>query len=284
MAQLAKNAHVDISWLATGDGESPFPRWTEHQYIQFVHRLHDASVIPSAIDPVKHMKEGGPFRRAAILGGKSDIPPKRLHLILQGKSSTPTKYEIHELATAIGVSYNWLLTGEGRPEDKDDVGETAPPAPAPAAAVDIDAEYVLLPRYDVSAAAGRDGKVIVHSEQIVDHIAFRRDWIRHRLRLDPDRVALVETCGDSMEPTIQDGDLLLLDLSMQEIHDNAIYAISMGGGVMVKRIQRIIAGDRIRIISDNPRYQSEDLSTDQVMDLRIIGKVAWHGHPFRGIR
>src|SRR6266852_3173053 len=136
--------------------------------------------------------------------------------------------------------------------------------------------FVSLPRYDVRAASG--GGAIVHSEQIVDVLAFRSDWIKHTLRLNPDNLALISAVGDSMTPTIKEGDLLLLDLTAGHVQDNAIYALGVSGSLLVKRIQMLTSGG-VRVISDNPAYPPEEIPARKAGELRFVGRVVWHGAP-----
>ena len=63
----------------------------------------------------------------------------------------------------------------------------------------------MVPRYEISASAG--GGAAVYSEQIVDYLAFKTDWVRDHLRLPPEAIALINVTGDSMEPALSDGDL-----------------------------------------------------------------------------
>lgn len=204
--------------------------------------------------------------------------------------SDPSRMRLVALAAAGGVSVEWLATGRraapsdpqadpqadlpGRAEAPDAFGD--PRGIAMSAHADrLGAEFVLLPRYEVRAAAG--GGALVHSEQVVDHLAFKSDWVRHRLRRNPAHLGLIEAMGDSMEPTIADGDLLLVDFSENKVKDNAIYALSADGDLIVKRIQRNPITGSLTIISDNPRYPPIVLEGHEAARLRVVGQVCWHG-------
>ncbi|EKE78471.1 S24 family peptidase [Oceanibaculum indicum] len=137
--------------------------------------------------------------------------------------------------------------------------------------------YVQVPRYEVRASAGAGA--LVHSEQIVDYIAFREDWVRRTLRRSPRDICVIEAQGDSMEPTISNGDLLIVDMSIGTIRDAAIYVISWRGVLLVKRISPKLTGELL-IFSDNPRYSGDTLTADQAAELHVIGHVIWHGGLF----
>lgn len=134
--------------------------------------------------------------------------------------------------------------------------------------------FVLVPRYDVSGSMG-NGHVI-HSEQIVDHLAFRAEWVRTELGTNPNNLALISAVGDSMEPTLRAHDLLLIDRSVLTVKQDAIYAFAVDGELRIKRIQRLFDGSLV-IKSDNPGYSAETLPPDQSGLINIVGRVVWSG-------
>ncbi len=136
------------------------------------------------------------------------------------------------------------------------------------------ADFVFVPKYDVSASAGHGS--VVHSEQIVDHLAFKKVWIKSTLGCSEKDLALITVKGDSMEPTLSSEDLILVNLQRNQITDNAVYVLQYDGSLLVKRIQRLMNGSVI-IKSDNPEYRTEELSADQVGLLRVLGVVVWYG-------
>lgn len=205
--------------------------------------------------------------------------------------SDPSRARLVALAAAGGVSVEWLATGRRAAPSDPATAQAEEPAALKyemeagfedprgiamfAHADQLGPEFVLLPRYEVRAAAG--GGALVHSEQVVDHLAFKSDWVRHRLRRNPAHLGLIEAMGDSMEPTISDGDLLLVDFSENKVKDNAIYALSADGDLIVKRIQRNPITGSLTIISDNPRYSPIVLEGHEAARLRVVGQVCWHG-------
>lgn len=169
---------------------------------------------------------------------------------------------------SLGINIDWLVSGEGAMMIGQETGEGRAVAPA------LDPDLVLLPRFDVQASAGSGS--MIHSEQVVDYFAIRRSWIRDRLRCAPENVVLIEAIGDSMEPTIGHGDLLLVDISAPKLRDSSIYVLSLDGELLVKRIERRLGGG-IAVKGDNPRYDVEVFAADQVSLLTIVGQVVWHG-------
>lgn len=214
------------------------------------------------------------------LARKSAIPRRTLEDYLTGQSE-PKISRLVAISKASALSLEWLATGQGprdlvdRRQTPDDSGGMTQLAPDFSDFRDDTApHFTKLPRYDVEAAAGAGAAV--HSEQIVDFLAFDTDWLQRVMRVDPKRLVLITALGDSMTPTIRDGDLLLLDMSIDRVRDNAIYALRIGDALVVKRVQRRLDGG-MRIISDNAVYPADDVAARDATDLQIVGRVVWHG-------
>lgn len=131
-------------------------------------------------------------------------------------------------------------------------------------------EFVKVPRYEIAVSAG--GGAVVHSEQIVDYLAFKADWVRVTLGVNPERLAVISVMGDSMEPYLSDGDLILIDLSCTRIESDAIYIIQAGGSLLVKRVQRRLDGSVV-VRGDNEKYAPEIYRADQLDSLSVIGRL-----------
>ena len=131
----------------------------------------------------------------------------------------------------------------------------------------------MLPHRPKTAAAG-SGKP--EPEVPAEFIAFRRDWIRGVFDLDPKQVLLISAAGDSMEPGIRDGDLLLVDTRQAAFSEFGIYVFEARGERLVKRVQRKFDGT-LYVISDNTVYQPEVISSELATEIRVIGKVVWRG-------
>ena len=89
-------------------------------------------------------------------------------------------------------------------------------------------------------------------------------------------MAVIRVTGDSMEPTLISGDLVLIDLSRRTIDpQGGIYAVSFGEEIMIKRLQQTYHS--VKIISDNVKYDVIELTGDSIADLEINGKAIWYG-------
>ena len=139
--------------------------------------------------------------------------------------------------------------------------------------IDNVGEYVNVPYYNIEASMG--GGSFVENEQITDRFAFKKRWIRE-MGLDSKHLALITAVGDSMEPTLREGDILLIDLRQKQVADDGIYVLRLDDRLMTKRLQRLIDG-AIIIMSDNPIYQKQTVKKDAASDLAVIGRAVWVG-------
>ena len=166
------------------------------------------------------------------------------------------------LADAGGVSLDWLA---GRQSD---------------AAVTTqnrrDDSYIAVPRYDVQAAAGSGA--VVDVEDPHSYLQLDESYIRVQLGLSPGHVVMIEATGDSMTPTIRNGDLLLVDTRTPQLRGAGVYVLAVDELLLVKRVAVRTDGS-IVISSDNPKYPAEEYAKRDLDRLRFVGRVAWVGGP-----
>jgi len=96
-----------------------------------------------------------------------------------------------------------------------------------------------------------------------------REWLRQSVRSISDSIVIIRARGDSMEPTISNGDLILVDTKQQGNRTDGIYVIQRGDFTYTKRLQFL--DRKIIVISDNPFYEKEVVTND----IKICGKVVW---------
>lgn len=184
------------------------------------------------------------------------------------RGSSPSVEKLQELCRALEWEFYF-----GTPRDFD--GEQPP-------AADPD-EFANIPLHAASLAAG--GGHENGLEAVIDYLSFRRDWLR-KIGVVPSNAVMARVEGDSMEPTIWAGDMVLIDRAKKEVPvrkgntkkgRSPVYAILDDGHARVKRIERP-AEDQILLLSDNPNYSPEFA---KIETLSIIGKVMWWGHTNR---
>ena len=136
---------------------------------------------------------------------------------------------------------------------------------------------ILVPKLAIGASAGAGASV--EGEPVEGEVAFDPKWLRD-LGADPRALSIIRVEGDSMAPTLDDGDDILVDGgdTAARLRDG-IYVLRMDDVLMVKRVARAPGPGRISVISDNPHYRSwDDLPMASV---RLVGRVVWTGRRVR---
>ena len=179
--------------------------------------------------------------------------------ITKGETLNP-KF-LFEIAEALNVSVEWLKTGEGSSENLSD---------------DPSGDHIRFERLDVVAALG-DGYINNEAVEVVDFVHVDKEWAREKLGGNLSRIQVITARGDSMQGTIEDGDVLFVDTSVHSFEGEGIYLLSFADGLKAKRLQASVSGGLL-VISDNPLYRTETIEGDGLEKLTICGKVrgAWH--------
>lgn len=139
--------------------------------------------------------------------------------------------------------------------------------------VDDEDDYIQISRLSVEVGAGPG-----RSNGVVEHLSalqFRRDFLR-AAGVSPLNAAVVNVVGTSMEPTIRDGSILLLNRADKEPRNGSIYAFSWDGDMLVKRFQKV--NDAWHAVSDNAdKGEHPDIVVDGKAEALIQGRAIWMG-------
>lgn len=131
------------------------------------------------------------------------------------------------------------------------------------------AEWADIPRLPLGASAGPGA---VASEEIPSgRLRFNNRWLKGQ-GLEPAHLTVIEVEGDSMEPTLRDGDEILVDRTPRPMR-TGIHVIRLDDVLLVKRLEPGPAGT-LRVISDNPAYPRMERA---MQDVEIVGRVVWKG-------
>lgn len=139
---------------------------------------------------------------------------------------------------------------------------------------DTDADdLITVPVLDVQASAGHGA--FAEDERARARMRFDPSWLRG-LSLDPRQLSVIQVTGDSMSPTLDHGDDILVDRSdgAASVRDG-IYVLRLDGVLNVKRLIVDRARRRVSVKSDNPAYTS--WPTLDLPRLDVIGRVVWAG-------
>ncbi|WP_240664545.1 XRE family transcriptional regulator [Paenirhodobacter ferrireducens] len=169
-----------------------------------------------------------------------------------------------------GVDMNWLISGEGEmfmPGSATDHAQYL-------ANNDLNRpDFVRLPIYNEIQASAGPGATVPATEQADGVVAFARPFLRD-LGATPDRCSIIWARGDSMQPTIPDGSILVVDCSQTDVVNGCIYVLNVDDDLLVKRVRRRLDAT-IEIVSDNSMYPPESLRAEQLRHLRVVGRVVY---------
>lgn len=129
-------------------------------------------------------------------------------------------------------------------------------------------------RHPVAVSAGPGA--VVAEELGKPYFGFDERWLKALTQSPPDKLSIVRVEGDSMSPTLNPGDDILVDLgdSVDRLRDG-IYVLRVEDSVVVKRVALNPKGRRVTVQSDSPAYSDwPDLAIDE---LNCIGRVVWAG-------
>lgn len=211
----------------------------------------DSTLITNLRDA---MKERG--MNAIEVAKAANVKPSFIYDILNGKSANPSPTRLAGIAEILEISLSQLL---GVDESK---------SRSPSSSED----YVKISSILVAASAG--GGATILEEREGEPYYFRRSWVRDRLSASPEALRMIFVQGDSMEPTLCNGDMILVDITKKTPSPPGIFVLFDGLGLVAKRIE-FMSHSRppsLRILSDNPQYLPYERAIEETS---IVGRVVW---------
>lgn len=182
--------------------------------------------------------------------------------LIRGEQRSTTY--LHQIARELRTTAAYLA-GE-----TNDAGEDAFTAPSPELLAD---QLGLVAVKSIDLAYGMGGTFTdIPFEEKVLH--FPREWIESITSTPPEFLTWSRGRGDSMSPTINDNDMVLIDRSQRRVNEqDVIWALAVGDVGMVKRLR--LRANGVTILSDNGRVPPDEATGDEVS---IVGRVIYIGH------
>lgn len=191
-------------------------------------------------------------------------------------TSMPKGLHLVKLCEALQTTERWILTGTGpmkAEQSLSDMGMVldaryAPGDPRAKGAAQLRTHFTPIPKVTGFLSGGPGSWEL--SPEVEQYYAFRTDWLKSKGQ--PAHMRLMQVKGDSMYPTLHNGDYVLVDESQTTPLDGRIMALNLSGEAVVKRI-RIELDGRISVLSDNGEVRGP-CKPDEIT---ILGKVVWLG-------
>lgn len=180
--------------------------------------------------------------------------------------NAPTGERLIKLAQALKTTSSWLLTGNSTPEfTQVEPWDSNTP---------LDDDEVEIPFFKDFGFACGSGSMAEAISNETRKLRMSKATLRS-LSISKENAVAATAIGDSMSPTIKDGDTIHVDLGRKNIKDGKIFAICIGGLFYCKRLYNLPFGG-VRIVSDNSvEFPEIHLNSQEVIDqqLEIIGWV-----------
>jgi hypothetical protein len=205
---------------------------------------HNKAFVQAIIDRMKTVlgKESDRELIEALGGSKTMLSAWR------NRGTIPFQQCI-EIARDQNISLDWLVMGRGQKEL----------ASGDAAARPQDGLYVEVEHFDAAAMNTTAGQL--------PSWTLPRSWLEQQ-GLDAAYTMIVRAAGDTMGPTIVDGQLVIVDRRVKDI--DGVYLLDTGASTRFRRLQRMMDGS-VRLLCDNPAYAAETVPAADVHELEPVG-------------
>lgn len=244
--------------------------------MQRVYTLCEYALMTHMGDRLKRARQNHfeSARRAALRFG---WPPSTYAAHENGQNDFSPE-DAKKYAKAFKTSASWLLTGEGLEGmfDGSNIEVNDPDyEPRP-----VDGILEIDVRAGLGGGGTTEGREVRHDGDYADPVKpeswkFPARFMREEIRAPESQVIILETDGDSMEPTIGSGERIIVHTGMRTPSPDGVFALrDRFGNIIAKRLQVLRSGDppRVLIISDNKAHAPEEVGLDEIA---IVGRVLW---------
>ena len=250
------------------------------------------------IKPMKTIGERLKFRRDQLgisqrvvsdrvrrLRPKSTFSQQAYAQLESGKSQNSV--ELPAICEALEIDLSWIRDGKGIAPLAPQNEKNTKPVRKIVSSIDSDLGIVrqnAIIEADVRAGAGGGGlakEAFIFDKNGSSYAAndIAGEWslppavMREMLHASPNHIQVFEVIGDSMEPRLNEGDRVFVDIRYKVPNPEGIFVLWDGHSIVVKRLQ-IIRGTeplRVRVISANPQYEPYEVLAEEI---NVVGRYA----------
>lgn len=212
------------------------------------------------------------------------ISPQAVHRVVKGDSKSFNAENNVKAAQLLGVSASWLATGkreQGAPENagegfqyerikltEDVMREKDQPIAGSEDAI------IRIPLLENAASMG-DGEDALPVDMVAGHFPLSPAWVQQCIPNTATRaLRFIHGRGDSMTPTIADGDIVLVDTTQRDpAAMDGVYVLRAADALYIKRVYQNLRG-KLEVSSDNPAIKTVDV-LDGTHEVEVLGRVIW---------
>lgn len=200
---------------------------------------------------------------------KLGVSPPTISRWMKGEAD-PTRSNLIKLAEQTGINIEWLAIGAGPKYWQNPITEEIilRGQPQPIESSNDETFSMIEDCREVRISAGSGGFNDEYNPYQTTKV--EKAWLDSR-RLKAEDCAMFLVSGDSMYPTLKDGEEIIVDRSKKELKDGKIFVLNNEGAMLVKKVQ--ITYNGITLISQNTEYAPIELNAEQANNLIVIGQV-----------
>lgn len=203
------------------------------------------------------------------------VPQPTIHRILSGETADPRTQTLQRLA-----EYFEIAVSDLREKDFSSGKHVyLPPALMPPAIMveDIHPHLTQIPSVALRLTPGLEEFSIEPGSPGVGTTTAPTDWVKQS-QLNPEKLIAIDVTSDSMEPSLYQGDLVVVNMDDTQPVDGAVFAVNYEGELMIRRLERDAGEWWLK--SDNPdqrKYGRKVCRGDACILLgRVVRKESYH--------
>lgn len=203
--------------------------------------------------------------RKAMADAGLAIGTGSLHRVLKGEGGTRLE-TLEKIAAYFDVTPDQLLQadlGHGERQSTRDGTSFLPGF-----------EQLSVPALANGGSMGR-GSEQLPDDVVVGRLTLSPSWVAKSVKplSKMENLRFIHGYGDSMDPTFNDGDILLVDAGVLDVKVDGIYVLEANERLYIKRVRQRMDGT-FEISSDNPNVKTVDV-LDGSKPVAVRGRVVW---------
>ncbi len=186
----------------------------------------------------------------------------------KNRDAVPQKWVL-ALSRQFALAPDWLEFGQGQPRQAAEAARDTLRRAEQASFAATSGEIVAVPKVRARLCAG-GGSMELEAVPVSEH-PFPRSWLARMGT--PSAMVFMDVIGNSMEPGIADGDMVLVDQAYTEVSSKMVMAVGYEDAIYIKRMEK--RPGALALLSDNPDYAPIMIAGDELNSFRVIGRVVW---------
>jgi phage repressor protein C with HTH and peptisase S24 domain len=136
---------------------------------------------------------------------------------------------------------------------------------------DNDEDCIIVDYVHINPSCGLGTAII--DEPDITPIKLGKKMIETVLRVsNVNNLKIFKASGDSMSDTIDDSNLLLVDMGRTDYTNGGVFLLQKNNDLFIIRLHLKLSGE-LEVISDNPKYENETFNPNTNVEIAIRGRI-----------